>query len=145
MNQEKSPRRVTLVGGAEHLPFASEMRLNGALMKALIVPRGLSEDYYFFLRVSAEANNVELIVDRRKLGESCGARRGRFPPSAASQIAGVRCRGAGRPMASSRSTAGSLPIRDRCAKLAPFDSARERRLVPEVGIEPTRGVNPTGF
>ena len=67
--QEKSPQRVTLVGGAEHLPFASEMRLNGALMKALIVPRGLSEDYYFFLRVSAEANNVELIVDRRKLGE----------------------------------------------------------------------------
>jgi hypothetical protein len=26
-----------------------------------------------------------------------------------------------------------------------LDAMRERRLVPEVGIEPTRGVNPTGF
>ena len=35
-------------------------------MKALIFPRGLSDDYYFFLKVSADANNVEFIVDRRR-------------------------------------------------------------------------------
>ncbi len=38
-------------------------------MRALIVPRGLSDDYYFFLKVSADANDAELIVDRRTLAE----------------------------------------------------------------------------
>jgi hypothetical protein len=38
-------------------------------MDALIVPRGLSSDYYYFLEVSARANRCELIVDRRGLGE----------------------------------------------------------------------------
>ena len=38
-------------------------------MNSLVVPRGLSDDYYFFLKVSADANNVEFVVDRRVLAE----------------------------------------------------------------------------
>jgi hypothetical protein len=62
-------------------------------MDALIVPRGLSDDYYFFLKVSAQANDVEFIVDRRAPGDlrrqtqpvaaerRLGDRRGPLPPS----------------------------------------------------------------
>jgi hypothetical protein len=34
-------------------------------VKAIVVPRGLSPAYYRFMRITAEANAVDLIVDRR--------------------------------------------------------------------------------
>ena len=34
-------------------------------MDAIIVPRGLDRDYYFFLDVFTKTNRMELIVDRR--------------------------------------------------------------------------------
>jgi hypothetical protein len=38
----------------------------GSVMKnAMIVPRGMDAGYYTFLRITAEANGEELLVDRR--------------------------------------------------------------------------------
>jgi uncharacterized glyoxalase superfamily metalloenzyme YdcJ len=34
-------------------------------MKAMIVPRGMDPSYYTFLRITAEANGQQLLVDRR--------------------------------------------------------------------------------
>jgi len=34
-------------------------------MQAMIVPRGMSPNYYTFLRITAEANGQQLLVDRR--------------------------------------------------------------------------------
>ena len=35
-------------------------------MDVLIVPRGLSPDYYFFLRTTAKVNGTEVVIDRRR-------------------------------------------------------------------------------
>jgi len=34
-------------------------------MQAMIVPRGMDPNYYTFLRITAEANGQQLLVDRR--------------------------------------------------------------------------------
>ena len=60
-------------------------------MKSLIVRRGLSQSYYFFMKAMARANKIEMVVDRRlserRAGDSAsterrvGERRRRPPAS----------------------------------------------------------------
>jgi hypothetical protein len=35
------------------------------MMELLVVPRGMSAEYYKFLRVTARANGTEFLIDRR--------------------------------------------------------------------------------
>ncbi len=58
-----------------------------AVVDALIVPRGLSNDYYFFMEVFAKTNAVELIIDRRRPDE---LRRQRLPVSTERRVADRR-------------------------------------------------------
>ena len=43
----------------------SGLTIASLVMNAMIVPRGMDPGYYTFLRITAEANREELLVDRR--------------------------------------------------------------------------------
>lgn len=58
------------------------------LMATLIVPRGLSEEYYEFLAITAGANREQILIDRRR-----GSRRGKHDVSMDERRAGDDRRG----------------------------------------------------
>jgi hypothetical protein len=46
-------------------PDSTPLEVKGEPKETVVVRRGLSENYYFFLDVFAKHNNVDMIIDRR--------------------------------------------------------------------------------